>query len=275
MSSIAEIVAAHVEANKTELPVFDGTTQRLQGMLQDSEVDVNEVAKLVTSDPVLVSALLRAANSTFFGGLEKVTSVQEALVRLGAKQVGNLVMLITQKKSYEIRDAALRPMVTQLWKHAVATAVGSQWLAQKLKRSDIANEAFVAGLLHDIGKLFLLRVVDDMKATNPKFQPEEALVRELLASMHAEQGAALLRNWNIPEVYAEVIARHHEMDFDDEDTLQIVVRLVDQACNKLGLGLEPDPECNVAASAEAQVLRVSDVLAAELEIKLEDALSLS
>jgi len=104
---------------------------------------------------------------------------------------------------------------------------------------------------------------------------EEALVHELLASMHAEQGAALLRNWNIPEVYADVVARHHEMDFDDEDTLQIVVRLVDQACNKLGLGLEPDPECNVAASAEAQVLRVSDVLAAELEIKLEDALSLS
>lgn len=273
--SIAEIVDQHIAAGKTTLPVFDGTTQRLQGMLQSGEFDMGAVEKLITGDPVLASATLRLANSSFFAGLEKITNVREAIVRLGVKQVSNLVTLVAQKKNYHIRDRALQPLVATLWRHSVGVAIGSQWLAGRLRRGDLTGEAFMAGMLHDIGKLLLLRVVDDLKEQNKTFQPSEALVLELLASLHNRHGHALMKQWNIPELYCDVVARHHDPDFEDGATLLVLVRLVDQACNKLGIGLEPQPDLDLASSAEAQVLRVDDVLAAELEIRLEDAAELA
>jgi HD-like signal output (HDOD) protein len=273
--SIAEIVDEHIAAGKTTLPVFDGTTQRLQGMLQSGEFDMGAVEELITGDPVLASATLRLANSSFFAGLEKITNVREAIVRLGVKQVSNLVTIVAQKKNYHIRDRVLQPLVAALWRHSVGVAIGSQWLAGRVKRGDLSGEAFMAGMLHDIGKLLLLRVVDDLKAQGKGFDPSESLVLELLASLHARHGHALMKQWNIPEVYCDVVQRHHDADFEDGATLLILVRLVDQACNKLGIGLEPRPDLDLAASAEAQVLRVDDVLAAELEIRLEDAAELA
>ena len=272
---IAEVVEEHLAANKTELPVFDGTSKKLQDMLESGEFDVSEVEQLIGTDPVLSSAVLRMANSTFYAGLDKVASVSDGIMRLGMKQIVSLATLVTQKESYQLRDAALQPLVKSLWSHAVACAAGSQWLAGKLKRGDLATEAFMAGMLHDIGKLLVLRVVDDVKSEDPDFDPPEALVREVMRSMHTSQGAALMEQWNMPPEYVRIVREHHSDVLADNDALGALVRLVDQACNKLGLGVEPTPELRLAATAEAQLLRIGDVETAELEIKLEDAMELA
>jgi len=273
--SLADIVAAHIQKGRTALPVFAGTRQRLYALLRDEEFDLSEARAVIEQDAVLTSALLRLANSTFFGGLEKVTRASEAVMRLGAKQVANAVMMVGVKEQYKVRDNALRELLDVLWRHSIACALGSRWLCGRLKRQDLQEEAFVAGLLHDIGKLFLLRVVDDLKASQAGFNPSSALVYELMDSMHSRQGAALLRKWNLPETYIRVVEHHHDPDFEDHDTLLIAVRLVDQACARVGISLTPDPEINLAASSEAQALRVSDIQTAELEIELEDAAELS
>jgi len=273
--SIAEIVDEHIAAGRTALPVFDGTTRSLQDMLQSGEFDMDAVEVLLTRDPVLASATLRLANSSFFAGLEKITNIREAIMRLGVRQVSNLVTLVTQEKTYRVRDEGLQPLVGLLWRHSVGVAVGCQWLAERLKRTDLVREAFMAGMLHDIGKLLLLRVVDDLQARDDGFQPSEVLVRELLASLHARHGHALMTRWNLPEVYRDVVLHHHDPDFDEDDTLLVLLRLVDQACRKQGIAVEPEPDLDLAASAEAQVLRVDEILAAELEIRLEDATELA
>ncbi len=273
--SITDIVSEHIAANRTQLPVFDGTSRRIQEMLESPEFDVSEIERLIASDPVIAAALLRVANSSFYGGLEKVTSPSEALLRLGAKQVAKLVMMVGQKQSYRLRDAKLAPLVDALWHHAVGCALGAEWLAKRLRRTDVAAEVFMASLLHDIGKLFLLRVLDDLKAANASFNPAEPLVRELMTSMHSEQGARLLESWNIPESFCTIARHHHDDEVDERNTALLLVRLVNVACNKLGIGLETGTDLDLAALEEAQILRVGDVLAAELEICLEDAAELA
>jgi HD-like signal output (HDOD) protein len=273
--SIKDIVNEHITANRTQLPVFDGTSRRIQEMLESPEFDVTEIERLIASDPVIAAALLRVANSSFYGGLEKVTSPSEALLRLGAKQVAKIVLLVGQKQSYRLRDAKLAPLVNALWHHAVGCALGAEWLAKRLRRTDVAGDVFMAGLLHDIGKLFLLRVLDDLKAANASFKPAEPLVRELMASMHGEQGARLLESWNIPELFCGIARHHHDDEVDERNTALLLVRLVNVACNKLGIGLEDGIDLDLAALEEAQILRVGDVLAAELEICLEDAAELA
>ncbi len=268
--SFAELVDAHIEANRTQLPVFDGTAMDIQELMSSDAFDIGAVEDLILKDPVLSSAVLRLANSCFYGGLVPVTNLRDAIVRLGAQKMANLAVLVTQKSSYQVRAASLRPLVGGLWSHSVGCALGSQWLSGRLKRDDVAEHAFMAGMLHDIGKLLVLRVIDDLRQERPDFVPTGNLVREMLSRMHAERGAMLMRKWTIPDVYTHVVAHHHDADADESDVLLLIVRIVDRACNKLGVGIDPDPNANLAASAEAQILGMSEVLAAELETQLED-----
>jgi len=94
-------------------------------------------------------------------------------------------------------------------------------------------------------------------------------------SLHVEQGYALLKSWNLPETYCAIVRDHHKEKFDPKDNLLTLIRLVNQACNKIGIGLRPNPATVLAATAEADVLDLSEVSLAELEIKLEDSLALT
>lgn len=275
--SISETVEERISSGQTELPVFDRTAQRIQGMLDDGEFEIDELEALIGRDAVLTAALLRLANSTFYAGLDKVTTVREATLRLGAKQVAGLTTMITQKQNYTVRDRSLEPLMKSLWNHSVGCAVGCQWLAERLKRRDLGAEAFMAGMLHDIGKLVVLRVVDDLKAGNRGFDPPEEAIRELMETTHTAHGHFLMESWNIPDPYPGIVLRHHDPELDESDTLLLVVRLVDRVCNQVGLGLEPaDAETEkTEESAEATALELSDGIVAELEVALEDTVQVA
>ncbi|MCG8592677.1 MAG: HDOD domain-containing protein [Proteobacteria bacterium] len=274
--SIGEIVRKEIAANRTHLPLFEGTGARLQEILSSQSFDVDEVDDIVSGDLTLTSAVLRASNSSFFGGLEKVESVRDAIMRIGVKKVAQLALLISQKQHFRVKTPEYAPYVEAIWRHSVAAAMGAQWLAEKLRLADIASKAFLCGLLHDVGQLFVLRVVDDLRQSKRhRFDPSESLVLEVLSAMHTECGEELMRSWNIPELYCDVVRHHHDRDFDERDELLVLVRLIDQACNKLGIGPHPDPDRVLSHTPEAQVLRVSDVVLAELEILLEDALQIA
>lgn len=273
--SLAEIVEEQIASGKVELPVFDQTAIRIREMIERGEYDPDAMERLVASDPALCGSLLRHANSSFFGGIEKVVIVRDAIVRLGVRQAAELVIVATQRHQYRLADPMLLEIAEQLWRHAVACGVGCQWLARKIRLEARQQEAFLAGLLHDIGKLLLLRVLDELVASgNLPFDPSRDLVLELLACLHCQEGHALMRTWNIPEAYAEIVKHHHDEASDEDDALLDLVRLVDMACNRLGIGIRGKIERNLAACAEAMRLRASEVTLAELEIRLEDATEL-
>jgi len=273
--SLEEIVAKHLASNETSLPLFEGTSAKLQALISSDDYDVEAVAKLIQSDPTLTGELMRLSNSSFFGGIEKVLTVRDAIVRLGVKQVAELVILSGQKRYYRLRDAKLNEFIERLWRHAVACAIGSEWLARKLNL-DEAEEAFMAGLLHDVGKLLLLRVIDDLKSEGElPFEPSETLIQQVLDGLHAAQGHALMAQWNIPDAYADVVRDHELPEVDERNLLLQIVRLVDRACNKQGIGLRGEEPVDLAARPEVTNLRVTPVLLAELEIRLEDAMELA
>ncbi len=274
--SLEEVVAKHLASNEISLPLFDRTAARVQGMVQSEDFDVEEIGRLIQSDPALTGDLLRLSNSSFFGGIEKVATVRDAIMRLGMRQVVELLVLSGQRKLYRLQDPALHGFVERLWSHAVACGVGSEWLARKLRIDAVREQAFLAGLLHDVGKLLLLRVLDELKAeVSLPFEPSETLVQQLLDGLHPEQGYALMSQWNIPDAYGVVVRDHEKPEVDERNVLLNIVRLVDKACNKLGVGLRGVEDLSLAAQPEAQNLRISAVLLAELEIHIEDAMELA
>ncbi len=273
--SLGEIVTQLIASGKASIPVFDKTAAQAQEMLRRGEFNLTELEELVSSDPALTSGLLRAANSSFYGGLDKIVRVRDAIARLGTRDVSQVIVMVTQKEQYRLQDPKLAVMAGQLWRHAVACAAGSRWLAKRLRMPEVEREAMLAGLLHDVGKLFLLRVVDDLIQAKQLRDPSAELLQEMLGRMHCEQGEALLAAWNVPDPYQSIVRHHHDTDFSEDDMLLLVVRLADHACNRLGMGVTSMPDLVLASTAEAQVLRVPELMLAELEVALEDSKSLA
>ena len=257
-----------------ELPVFNPVALQLQRLREDENLTASQVTEIIMSDQALASRVLVAANSAFFAGLSQVDTVTGAVVRLGINQICNLAMVAAQAAEYVALIPKVAAEMPKLWARSYAGAAGARWLAAQCGMHAQLEAAFLAGLLHDIGELFLLKMIDQLCASKRyDFEISEALMREILHAMHTDVGYRLMTHWGLPEVYARIARDHHLPDCDESDSLLAIIRLVDIACSRLGIGQEAHPAMFTAASAEAQLLGLKDIKLAELEILLEDKMA--
>ena len=269
--SLLEVLDEELQRNDLQLPVYPGIATRVQALAASGDATADQFERLLAHDPAIASHVLRVANSAFYAGLSPVATIRAAVLRLGLDQLVSIAVICSQKGQFNARDPQIQRLMSQLWQHSVAVAFGSRWLAERLGYRSQAGECFMAGLFHDIGKLLILKVLDDLRRRG-EYQAElpESLVLELLASLHGEQGARLIRQWNLSSVYAEIARTHNQPAAEDGSPLALIVRLVNNACTKLGLNLYRQDGIVLAASAEASGLGMKEVLVAELEIMLED-----
>ena len=270
--SIVEVINDNIEDGNLNIPVFNSIALRLQKVLARQDYGIDEVNRLIIADPGLASQVLRVSNSSYYGGLSKVTTIRDAIVRLGASCVANIAMLSTQQDIYRSADPKLNEIMSTLWRHALCCAIGAKWLAAKTNFASLKEEAFLAGLLHDVGKLFLLKVMEKIiKEEKQEGAISPALISEVMESMHVAQGANLMQKWNMPEIYCITVRDHHTEHWDRGNAILAIVRLVNQACRKLGVHMSPDPSLVLFACSEAHFLGVREITLAELEIVIEDA----
>ncbi len=272
--SLLEIVEEYAVSESLNLPVFPRVAQELREKMSDEKSSISDIASVVTKDQALASQMLKLANSAFFAGLNRVRTIREAIMRLGVNQVYNCLIASSQKDFYISHDPVIGEYLQVLWKHSLATARGSQWLLRRTGFPELSDEGFLAGLFHDIGKLLLLRVLETIRTENQDVSLSESFILELLDSMHVEQGYVLMTEWSIPPVYCEVARHHHDEETDSEDTLLMAVRIVNNVCAKTGLSLKPDPTIIMETLPEVHAMAIKDIVLAELEVVLEDALGI-
>lgn len=271
--SLQDIFIKAVSSDKLQLPAFPAVAMKLQKALRDRNTRIADLEAMIIGDQALASQILRVANSSFYKGLQKITTIQKAIVRLGIRQVAMLTMAVSQRSLYLVRNPRLGQYMEKLWQHAFASGLGAQWLAQRCGYQALVDTAFMAGLLHNIGQLAILRLADELCGGRDldASQLSEALVLEVLDStMHNAQGYVLMKRWNLPEEYGIVARDHHKEPYDGANSLLTMVRLMDQACDKLGIGLRHESSIALGATQEAMQLGVTELQLAELEILLED-----
>ena len=272
VQSFIEIVDKHLTSSDARLPVFNTTALRIQQEIAKEEPDIRLIEKLIISDQSLTAKVLSVSNSSFYKGLQQVETVRNAIVRLGINEVSNIVMLVTHEHNFRSKDPFVHGMMRKLWQHSVGCAMGSNWLAKQCGLHALAHEAFFGGLLYDVGMLFILTVIDDLKHSNElKPQPSNALLVEAMDTLHTNHGHTLMAHWNLPQKYSQIARDHHQEDFDSNNLLLALVRLADKACCKLGIGLDEDSSLVLVATSEAEALHVSEVDLARMEIMLEDS----
>lgn len=273
--SLLETIENAITSGSVALPARSQTARQLQGILGRDDYDTQEILDIIEADQALTTEVLRVANSPFYGGLAEITTVRNAVVRMGGPEVVRLAVAATEKTSYEVRDARLATLMTPLWDHAIGTALASRWLARRLGFRDLESEAFIGGLLHDVGKLLILRVIDDLATAGELTErPPPDVIDEILRAAHCAHGATLLEHWGLPGIYRQVVRRHHDESLDDHDALLLMIRLANKACNALGIGLSHDASLTLAATEEAHALDAREILLAELSIMLADSFAL-
>lgn len=272
--SLVDLINDHLSKHDVDVPVFNAVAVRLQQTLRRPDFTMEEVTQIIVADQGLSAQVLKVANSSFYAGLTRVATIRDAVIRLGAREVANIAMMATQEDVYRSDDPLFSGTMQTLWRHALCCAVAAKWLAGKVGYGPMAQEAFLAGLLHDVGKVFLLKVMEDLSRNGAlPVKASPALITEVLNSMHVDQGIRLMEGWNLPEIYLEVVRDHHDPDKGGTGTLLAIVRLANIACNRMSVGLRPDPEAVLFATTEAQFLGIKEITLAEIELTIEDTLA--
>ena len=272
--SFIDVIEEVIQSGEVTLPVFSPTALRVQQELVKKEPDGRMLEQLITSDQSLSSQVLRMANSAFYRGLAQVMTVKAAIIRLGMREIGRIVLLSSSQSQFRSKDAEINRVMKKLWQHSAGCAIAANWLAKRCKFADLSSQAFFAGLLHDVGKLFVLMVIEQVKRKNAKLTMTDALFMEAIDTLHTRQGYELMQQWHMPEQYCLIVRDHHEPDVDSKNYLLLIVRLADMACHKLGVALSPEPDLNLASTMEAGVFGLTEIDVAELEVILEDTASL-
>ncbi|WP_029458337.1 HDOD domain-containing protein [Solidesulfovibrio alcoholivorans] len=227
------------------IPQMPMPVQKVLAYIGNPEADLRQLSRIIEYDPGLTVNVLRMANSSFFGGGGKVTTVREALMRLGLNRVYQLVIAsgVAPMTRYEIKGYGLRP--GELLEHSVAVATASETLAKELGRV-APPHTFTAGLLVNIGKTVMGSFLEVdagpiLSLAHERHISFEQAEEEILGINHAELGAILLERWSIPVPIVNVVRyRLRPDDCPEPDLALDLVHVGDVIAKMTGIGMGID-----------------------------------
>jgi putative nucleotidyltransferase with HDIG domain len=188
------------------IPTLPDFAHRVIDMVSDEDVSVMQLSGVVSKDQVLASRLLGLANSAYFASMSEISTVQEAIVRMGTAAVRNLVVTVcfySRMQDRNLYGERGKPLL----EHGIGTAYMARLIADRVGLDE--EEAFMYGLLHDIGKLVILKAAHDVRRQTGQGVPEDVL-EQVMSELHAAVGANVLRRWRLPSMLDEPIVCHHD-----------------------------------------------------------------
>ncbi len=222
------------------LPVIPAVAARVLG-LDDDATSAAEVSQTVSADPVLTGTLLRVSNSAYYGFARQIATVREAVMLLGFKQVRQIAVGASVIRSWRYLQGARDGFDMDLfWGHSMTVALIAETAARKFNAGR-PEEAFTAGILHDIGTLALRQARPDefraaLRESRLRRVPLCDAELQFTGFTHAAVGAALAERWQFPSRLVEAIARHHEALFEPAaDGLASLIGFADQIAAHHGL----------------------------------------
>jgi putative nucleotidyltransferase with HDIG domain len=189
-----------------ELPLLPDVAAQVIALSSSGESDARALADVIRRDGPMSAHILRLANSPLFRPRSPIVSLPHALSRLGMTQIRQIAFAVSCKQRV-FRARGFEPEVTESFRHSFAVALAAQELA-RARRWNV-EEAFLAGLLHDVGRPVLLQAIVDMRGPDRPML-DRAVVSAVVAALHAGVGGLLAQKWALPSRVAEAITMHHD-----------------------------------------------------------------
>ncbi len=277
------------------LPSLPHAVTKLLEASLDNSASLSGIADIAANDPGLASQILRLANSPLFGPGRKIASLPQAVINLGLQSVRNIAVSLSIYESF--RDLTDIPefSLANFWWHSLCTATCAKNLAVRVGYEHF-EEAFIAGLLHDIGQLFLIRanpgasgkIIQEARTGHTLVKAE----RDAWGSDHAQTGAELLERWRLPPLVCDAVRYHHHNEVEVRNALlpvriiflsnrlshyfksknpnhkdtEEIVRLLDSL-----LGLQPDVLDELTDSIFVEIEQTSRIFGIEICIDQENS----
>ena len=218
-----------------DLPPMPQIVFKAHEIMDDANSSTKQVADLIETDQAIATKVLKMANSAYYGMSGKVSSIQHASVVLGYKALGELITLAGTSSLMGSKMFGYDLESGDLWRHSMSVAFASKTIANK-KFPSLENDAFSAGLIHDVGKLILDRPVLNRKVLFDEYMGSGdktflAAERKILGFDHAEIGYEICCHWKIPEVLAQTIRFHHNPAQSKDDHLVYIIFMANTLAN--------------------------------------------
>lgn len=247
-----------IAASLGDLPALPDIALRAMRLAEDPEWEVTKLDRTIRTDQALAARFLRLANSAFFGARSKISTLDRAITLVGITRVRSVLLAAALEGLHESKRTNFKGKI--LWDHALATGSLSQHLARIHGRSE-PEEAFMAGLLHDIGRPVLDQMMSD------KYAEVIALVKDGVAASllsaeqrvfrfdHTDIGYVVVTSWGFPPAIAEAIRFHHDPTMAEADRpLCATVSLANSMCAKAELGPHREPDLDLASLPSTEIL---------------------
>jgi HD-like signal output (HDOD) protein len=229
----------------SKLPVLPEVTIRLLNTVDYPESSSNDLAEIIEADASLSARFLKLANSSFYGQRGHISTVRNAVVVLGFKTIRSLALTVwTQTLRSQALDPEVMRLMAPLFTHGLHAGVAAALLVERMDRS-LSEDAFMGGLLHDIGRVALLsqlgkdyqtRILEPAERDGHLVHERE---QEVLGFDHRHLGSALMTTWGLPPFLADVAEKHHDPAIVPRDQIFVAaVALADAVATRFG--------CNVA-----------------------------
>ncbi|MBD3320083.1 MAG: HDOD domain-containing protein [Chitinivibrionales bacterium] len=243
-----EQMLGHVD----QLPTLPAVYKRLQQMLTDPKVSAREVGAVIEQDQALAAKLLKVVNSSYYSFPRQVTTISHSVVILGFNEIKHMALSVSLLKMFGNARAGTLFDQSGFWKHSLGVAVCAGAIGRKAGPAKCPSheEAFVAGLLHDIGKIIedqflhddFVLVLREQKKQDVRLIEAE---KRILKNTHQDFGAFLAHKWRLPAILESTIGFHHDplrvQDSESEFAMTSIIHCANIIARALAIGTGGDP----------------------------------
>lgn len=241
------------------LPVFNHVALDLLQLLAGPDINYFEVIRTIKEDESLSAQVLKMSNSPSYMGRIRCETIENSAIRLGTQQIANLAIAASHASLHASDNPVVNDVMQDLWLHSHACALGCRSIALKTSHVSFADHAYMAGLLHDIGKLYLLKGLEHLAGNNCSgIILDRELLLDTFSEMHIEFGCRVMDCWNIPQIYRNIVANHHNEITDADDFLLAIVKVVNASSRKFKLSQYPTKATDEEVQSDLSSFKITD-----------------
>lgn len=271
-----DLILKEIDKQVANLPAFSPVLSKILKVIDNPISSAADIEKVLKYDQSLASRVLKMANSAYYGYAGKISTISQGVVVLGLNTLRALIFTASASRTFAKKLFGYKMGEGDFWKHSVMTAIGARALATRIKYQN-PDEAFVAGLMHDIGKLVLDSYVKQkqeemIQAVETSGKSWAEIELEMIGINHAQVGRRLCEKWNLPPGLTEAVGLHHTPDRAAANkSLSCIICVVNQVAWKLTY---PDGDkIGIPSQAEIQTsidfLKLPPTILDDLEPKIQ------